>query len=147
MPLSIRENPIVFIEFKKRNQVEWVEEMLRDNVVNAADWQDDELEIVDFKGVITQIGSDAFRDCTSLSLIIFHESLHRIDFNAFAGCTALHKIIFPDSLEEVECWLDGGGVTKTTLYRPSSDELIKYLQQGYAMNLRYNGEEADDHWA
>lgn len=128
------------IEIKRRNEIDWECQMLSESFVPANSHQGDtELELVEFSNAITQIGADSFRDCTSLSLTIFHESLHRIDFNAFAGCTALHKIIFPDSLEEVECWLDGRGVAKTTLYRPSSDELIKYLQQGYAMDLRYEG--------
>lgn len=133
---------------KKRNEIDWEPQVLSESLVPANSYQgDDELEIVDFKGVITQIGADAFQDCTSLSLIIFHESLHRIDINAFAGCTALHKIIFPESLEEVEYWTDGRGVVKTTLFKPSSEELIKNLQRGYAMDLRYKGKEESDHWA
>lgn len=134
--------------YKKRNEIDWEPQMLSESIVPANSYQGDtELELVEFGNAITQIGADAFQDCTSLSLIIFHESLHRIDINAFAGCTALHKIIFPDSLEEVECWSDGRGVVKTTLFKPSSEELIKSLQRGYAMNLRYKGEEEHDHWA
>lgn len=136
------------IELKKKNEIDWEPQVLGESIVPANSYQGDtELELVEFSDAITQIGSDAFQDCTSLSLIIFHESLHRIDINAFAGCTALHKIIFPDSLEEVEYWTDGRGVSKTTLFKPSSEELIKSLQRGYAMNLRYKGEEEHDHWA
>ena len=136
------------VTYKKRNEIDWDLQMLPESIVTAEVWQGDtELELVEFSNKISQIGSGAFMDCTSLSLIIFHESLHRIDFNAFAGCTALHKIIFPESLEEVEYWTDGRGVSKTTLFKPSSEELIKSLQRGYAMNLRYKGEEEHDHWA
>ena len=136
------------VTYKKRNEIDWDLQMLPESIVTAEVWQGDtELELVEFSDKISQIGSGAFMDCTSLSLIIFHESLHRIDINAFAGCTALHKIIFPDSLEEVECWSDGRGVAKTTLFKPSSDELIKNLQQGHAMDLRYKGEAEHDHWA
>ena len=136
------------IELKKKNEIDWEPQVLGESIVPANSYQGDtELELVEFSDTITQIGADAFQDCTSLSLIIFHESLHRIDIYAFAGCTALHKIIFPDSLEEVECWSDGRGVAKTTLFKPSSDELIKNLQQGHAMDLRYKGEAEHDHWA
>jgi len=50
-------------------------------------------------------------------------------------------------MEEVEYWTDGRGVSKTPLFKPSSEELIKSLQRGYAMNLRYKGEAEHDHWA
>jgi len=106
----------------------------------------DEYKKIIIPNGIKTIGSEAFLDCTSLTTITLPESLHRIDIDAFVGCTALQKIILPTSLDEVECWLDGRGVSKITLSTPSSDELIKHLKQGYAVDLYYKGEFRDDHW-
>ncbi len=117
------------------------------SIISPGFWQGDkELQEVEFGSHITQINSYAFEDCTSLTTITIQESLHRIDFNAFAGCTALQKIEIPESLENVDCWFDRGRVSKITLFKPSSDELIENLKQGYAMDLYYEGEENGDHW-
>lgn len=105
-----------------------------------------ELQEIIVPNGITTIVSEAFMDCTSLTTITLPDSLQRIDFNAFVGCNALQKIILPSSLCGVEFWLDGRGVSKYTPSNPSSDELIKYLKQGYAMDLYYKGEEREDNW-
>ena len=57
----------------------------------------------------------------------------------------LQKVVVPDSLDEVDCWF--GNVDKLTLINPSSDELVKDLKQGYAMDFHYKGESHGDHWA
>lgn len=95
---------------------------------------------------ITSIESEAFLDCTSLTTVTIPDSLHRIEFNAFIGCTALQKIVLPSSLNEIDCWFDGQGVAKMTTSNPSSDELIKNLKEGYAIDFHYKGEYRGDHW-
>ena len=95
---------------------------------------------------ITRICSEAFLDCSSLTTVTFPASLKRIDFNAFFGCTSLQRIILPNTLDEVECWLDGRGVAKSSMSNPTSDKLIENLKKGYAMDLYYKCEYRDDHW-
>lgn len=95
---------------------------------------------------ITSIESEAFLDCSSLTTVTIPDSLHRIEFNAFIGCTALQKIVLPSSLNEIDCWFDGQGVAKMTTSNPSSDELIKNLKEGYAIDFHYKGEYKGDHW-
>ena len=92
------------------------------------------------------IGASAFEKCTSLVSVTLPSSLKRIEWNSFVDCTALKEIILPVSLDEVDCWFDGKGVAKQTLFKPSSDELIKGLRNGYAMDFYYKGEFRSDHW-
>ena len=95
---------------------------------------------------IKGIGVSAFENCSSLTTVTLPSSLKRIEWNSFAGCSALHEIVLPASLDEVDCWFDGRGVAKLTLSNPSSDELIKELREGYAMDFYYKGEPRGDHW-
>ena len=54
--------------YKKRNEIDWEPQMLSESIVPANSYQGDtELELMEFGNAITQIGSDAFIDCTSLS--------------------------------------------------------------------------------
>jgi len=121
--------------------------LINEEVISCGHYKgNDEFKEIIIPNGIKTICSEAFLDCTSLTTITLPESLHRIDIDAFVGCTALQKIILPTSLDEVECWLDGSGVSKMTLSQPSSDELIKHLKEGYAVDLYYKGEFRDDHW-
>lgn len=124
-----------FIKGKLVNGEEYGE-LLNDNMIPYGYYEGHEefKEIIIPDGII-KIVSEAFMDCSSLTSITLPDSLQRIDFNAFVGCTALQKVILPASLSKVEFWLDGRGVSKITLSSPSSDILIKNLQQGYAMDL------------
>ena len=136
---------IVYI--KKINQEERELVFFRDSSIPTDAWKgDSELEEVELGKNITQVHSGAFADCTSLTTLIFHDSLKRIEPNAFVGCTALQKIILPENLDEVDCWFDARGVAKTTLSRPTSEALIENLKQGYPMDFYYKGEFRDDHW-
>ena len=106
---------------------------------------DDTLKEVELREGITTVGVSAFEDSTFLSTVTFPHSLKRIERNAFLGCSALQKVVVPDSLDDVDCWF--GNVAKLTLINPSSDELVKDLKQGYAMDFHYKGESHGDHWA
>lgn len=108
---------------------------------------DDSLTEIEIRDNVIAIGNEAFMNCTSLTTVTLPSSLKRIEQNAFIGCTALQEIVIPDSLDEVDCWLGDRGVAKLTLSNPSSDELVKYLKQGYVMDFHYKGESRGDHWA
>ena len=64
---------------------------------------------------VTQIGSDAFRDCTELTSICFPEGLERICSYAFENCKALKEIEFTGdpAFYEAGCF---NGVTATAYY-------------------------------
>lgn len=136
-----------FIFTKKVNQNR-TENIIDNSYIMVGACQGDvELEEVELGEGITDINSDAFEGCTSLTTITFHDSLHHIDFNAFANCTALQKIVFPKTLEEVVVRLDMRGVPEMSLFNLNSEELVNYLKKGYAMDLYYKGEEHGNHWA
>lgn len=143
MPLTLTQHIINVKEINKEDKfgVMLLTSMVSVNYMKGHN----ELEELKFSNGITQICSSAFEGCESLTTITFSESLKRIDVNAFAGCRSLQTIVLPPSLVEVDCWLEGRGVSKITLHNPSSDELIKYLKQGYAMDFYNKGEKRGDY--
>ncbi len=50
---------------------------------------------------VTEIGEEAFVDCTSLTSIEIPDSVTEIGWNAFEGCTSLSSIVIPDSVTEI----------------------------------------------
>ncbi len=141
MPLQ---NTDHIVKLKKINKEEKIIGMNSGYILRSDAFSEDvELEEVDFQH-ITQIRSEAFQDCTSLTTISFDESLKHIDSKAFIGCTALQKIIFPSTLKEVEFRL--GGAVKISPHNISSKDFIESLQHGYAIDLYYKGEYRDDFW-
>jgi hypothetical protein len=107
---------------------------------------DKTLKSVQLPNGVTSIGGDAFMDCSALEAISIPKSLKRIERNAFVGCVSLRQIIFPESLEEVDYWFDARRVAKTTLFNPSSDELVGNLIKGYSMDLYFKGDYREDFW-
>jgi hypothetical protein len=105
-----------------------------------------ELEKVEIPNGITIICVGAFEDCIALTTVVIPESVITIELNAFYGSESLKQIIVSGELEEVDCWFDGRGVAKQTLFEPSSEELIENLKKGYRMDLHFKGNPRADHW-
>ena len=116
--------------------------LFKGNTIGMESYKGDtELKEVDILEGVKTISISAFQDCTSLTKVTIPASLKRIEWNAFAGCSALKEMVLPTSLNKVDCCF-GRGVSKLTLFNPSSDEIIKMLKQGYAIDLNSH----DDHW-
>jgi hypothetical protein len=105
-----------------------------------------DLEKVEIPNGITTIGEGAFENCLALTTVVIPESVITIELNAFYGRESLKQIIVSGELEEVDCWFDGRGVAKQTLFEPSSEELIENLKKGYRMDLHFKGNPRADHW-
>ena len=105
-----------------------------------------DLEKVEIPNGITTIGEGAFENCLALTTVVIPESVITIELNAFYGSESLKQIIVSGKLEEVDCWFDGRGVAKQTLFEPSSEELIENLKKGYRMDLHFKGNPRADHW-
>jgi len=105
-----------------------------------------DLEKVEIPNGITTIGEGAFENCLALTTVVIPESVITIELNAFYGSESLKQIIVSGALEEVDCWFDGRGVAKQTLFEPSSEELIENLKKGYRMDLHFKGNPRADHW-
>lgn len=56
---------------------------------------------VTFPKTITEIGSNAFENCTQLKAINFNEGLKIIGNNAFASCGAIDNLVIPDTTEKI----------------------------------------------
>ena len=50
---------------------------------------------------VTEIGSNAFKNCTTLTKITMTVEILMIGDNAFAGCTALREAVIPDSISSI----------------------------------------------
>ena len=105
-----------------------------------------DLEKVEIPNGITTIGEGAFDNCLALTTVVIPESVITIELNAFYGSESLKQIIVSGELEEVDCWFDGRGVAKQTLFEPSSEELTENLKKGYRMDLHFKGNPRADHW-
>ena len=106
---------------------------------------DDTLKEVELTDGIITICEGAFEDCTALTTVVIPKSVVAIEQNAFLGCKSLQGVIV-SGLEEVDCWFDGRGVAKLSLFEPSSGELVEYLKKGYRMDLHFKGNPRADHW-
>lgn len=53
-------------------------------------------------GKLTEIGSQAFLNCDSLTAVSFGDDLEIIPYEAFAGCSSLKSLVFPSSLKTIE---------------------------------------------
>ena len=52
--------------------------------------------------IVTAIGAEAFRDCSSLAQVILPNSVTKIERYAFFCCYALEKVIFPPKLKSID---------------------------------------------
>ena len=53
---------------------------------------------------VTQIGDNAFSDCTELTSVTIPDSITKIDDRAFYDCTSLETIAIPTSVTEIGFW-------------------------------------------
>ncbi len=58
--------------------------------------------VFDENCVISELGEQAFLDCTSLTRIRLGEGLEKIPYEAFSGCTELENISLPKSVTVIE---------------------------------------------
>ena len=60
-----------------------------------------EIEKIILTEGVTGIPSQAFRDCTSLTEVVFPSSLNHIGSSAFSGCTTLQRPLLPAHISEI----------------------------------------------
>ena len=59
---------------------------------------------------VTQIYSDAFSRCTSLTSVVIPDGVMIIDDGAFSGCTALTSVVIPNGVKNIGSQNDPYGV-------------------------------------
>lgn len=72
------------------------------------------LHSLEFQEGVEEIGTRAFKDCDSLSILSLPNSLKKIKEGSFSGCCSLNRITIPNSVESI-----GEGV----FYRSNKDWL------------------------
>ena len=69
---------------------------------------------------VTEIGSSAFEDCTSLTSITIPDGVTSIGSSAFYGCTGLTSITIPDGVTEIDYYAFYGCTSLTSITIPDS---------------------------
>ena len=66
---------------------------------------------------VTELGDEAFYNCTGLTSVILPDGLTRIGADAFSNCRGLTSITLPDGITSIESYtfLDCSGLTSLTL--------------------------------
>ena len=72
----------------------------RPNECNPWSWLSDSIKIIEIAEGVTNIGSNAFRNCSQLDSIILPSTLEWIGDNAFRNCNNLKSIVLPSRLKE-----------------------------------------------
>ena len=85
---------------------------------------------------ITQIPSEAFRNCTSLQTLVLPDSVTYIDSGAFRGCTSLRSVTLPANLERIGTSVFDGCTALTSLELPDSVQMLEYGAFANCSNLK-----------
>ncbi len=91
---------------------------------------------------VTEIGTNAFKDCMSLTSVTIHSGVTVIGEAAFSGCTALTEIIYEGTREQwasvLKCrdWNKDVPAKNVIIMREYIDKMIDTLSPGEAMVLR-----------
>ena len=109
---------------------------------NDASWYDyhecpwgnykEQIKRVCFNDGITQIGADAFAECSNLENVIFSDTITYIGAFAFFYCTSLEDFVFPQNLTTIE---ESAFAYCETLKAVSIPDSVNFLG---ASSFRYN---------
>ena len=69
----------------------------------TAPWKNNlrEIKSVSISNGVTNIGEDAFRNCSNLTSVSIPDSVTSIDSYAFSGCSSLTSIVIPDGVTSI----------------------------------------------
>ena len=85
--------------------------------IGAEAFADSSVEYVELFGSITEIGDEAFRNCTNITELTLPESLTTIGSGALEGCTGITELTLPESLTTIGAGAFKGctGIAELTL--------------------------------
>ena len=78
------------------------------------------IKTVTFPASLTEIGNDAFSGSTGITTLAFPASLQKIGVYAFSGCTGVYAIVLNEGLQTVEISAFKGCTALTTIKIPAS---------------------------
>ena len=64
---------------------------------------------------VTEIGSSAFAECTSLTSVTIPNTVTAIEHSAFEGCTGLTSVVVPNSVTSIDIFVFNGCTALTTV--------------------------------
>jgi len=84
---------------------------------------------------ITEIGENAFKNCTTITTVEMQEGITTLGYCAFEGCTNLKEIILSNTLETIHAGCFNGCESMKHLYIPASVTLIEIDTEIYGCAL------------
>ena len=93
------------------------------------------IKTVTFPASLTEIGNDAFSGCTGITTLAFPASLQKIGEYAFSGCTGVYDIALNEGLQTVEISAFKGCTALTTIKIPASVTTWKWSATINCTNL------------
>lgn len=117
-----------------------------------APWQDlkEDILTLQVEEGVTEVGAQAFRNCTQLRRVALASSVERIGMAAFAGCTALEEVNTPRRFRHVKEECSGGERRQTVSMGLRAFDGTPWAKQTYGdfytaggVLLEYFGEEQE----
>ncbi len=97
---------------------------------------------------VTNIGANAFADCSSLEKVVLPEGLMLIDNAAFQNCTSLQEVVLPSTVSSIFASAFEGCSSLTELTIPNNVRSVeKDAFKGCGAVERDNGVDYVDKWA
>ena len=87
-------------------------------------------------GGVTEIGDNAFRDCTSVKSVTLPDSVREICFSAFWNCTHMRSVKLPQSIVHIRDSAFGGCSSLTNMIIPPKVTCITDFAFGGCTSLR-----------
>ena len=85
---------------------------------------------------VTDIGQNAFANCTSLTEVVLPSTLRTVNSGAFKGCTALKSIALPDGVATIDYKAFDGCVSLKEIVIPKSVSNFSMAEFGECENLK-----------
>ncbi len=97
-------------------------------------------EMITIPNFVTEIGRNAFADCTNITNINIPNSITKIENNAFKGCTSLERLNIPLSVTSIGGYILTGCVNLKTLTIPFvgttvNNEFGSLFYYGYELSV------------
>ena len=112
--------------FVTMNGSRYVVTSIGDKAFDRRNIWNSKLTSVTIPNSVTEIGEEAFRDCSSLTSVTIPNSVTKIGFSAFYGCSSLTSVTIPNSVTSISAYTFSGCSSLTSVTIPNSVTSISW---------------------